>query len=174
MAGNLVHIGKIVTTHGYRGEVKVYPLTDFPERFQYLKEVSLISPKEQKCLLVERVRLHKRYIIMKLKDCHTMSEAEALKGWTVAIPEEQVWPLGEDEYYCFQIIGLDVYTDEGLPMGVVRDVFPTGSNDVYVVKKGQKEYLIPATKEVVKEINLEGRKIIIHLLEGLLDPSDAL
>jgi len=111
---------------------------------------------------------------MKLKGCNSISEAEKLKGVEIGIPEKWLWPLGVDEYYHFQIIGLDVYTDTGLHLGEVKDIFPTGSNDVYTVKKGRKEYLIPAIKEVIKEVDLQRKRIIIHPIEGLLDPSNAL
>ncbi|MEW5801168.1 MAG: ribosome maturation factor RimM [bacterium] len=169
---DFIQIGKIVGTHGCKGEVKVYPLTDFPERFLSLKEIILLTP--QKSLGVEKVRFHKTFVIMKLEGYNTMSEAQELKGCLIGIPQEQVYPLGEDEYYYFQLIGIDVYTEEGVYLGLVKDIFPTGSNDVYVVKDDQKEYLIPAVKDVVKEINLERRRITIHPLKGLLNLSDAL
>ena len=154
--------------------MKVYPLTDFPERYQALEEIFLITSSKPKSLLIEKVRFHKGCIIIKLKGYNSISEAERLKGFEIGIPEEQLWPLAGGEYYYFQIIGLDVYTEEGLYLGEVMDIFPTGSNDVYTVKKGRKEYLIPAIKEVIKEINLETKRITIHPLEGLLDPSHAL
>ncbi|MGA1875466.1 MAG: ribosome maturation factor RimM [bacterium] len=175
MAGkSLVHIGKIINTHGTRGEVKVYPLTDFPERYRSLKEVFLTTTApESESLVIDKVRFQKGLIILKLRGYNTIDEAERLKGCAIGIPEDQVWPLGEDEYYYFQIIGLKVYTEAGLFLGTVESIFPTGSNDVYVVKKDRKEYLIPATKEVIREINLEAKRIIIHPREGLLDFFDA-
>jgi len=172
---DLVQIGKIIGTHGHKGEVKVYPLTDFPERFLSLQEVILMTSSGQiKALSVKNSRFHKTYVIMELEGCHTISEAQELKGCTINIPQEQVHPLEDGEYYYFQLIGLQVYTEEELYLGILDNIFPTGSNDVYVVKNDQKEYLIPAIKEVVKEVNLEKRRITIHPLKGLLDPSDAL
>ena len=171
---DLVLIGRIIGTHGNKGEVKVYPLTDFPERFPSLKEIFLTTPSGQKKLSVEKVRFHKTYIIMKLEGCHIISEAQELKGCTIGIPQDQVQPLEEGEYYYFQLIGVEVYTEEELYLGVVKDIFPTGSNDVYVVKDDRKEYLIPAIKDVVKKVDLEKKRITIHPLKGLLDPSDAL
>ena len=100
---------------------------------------------------------------MKLKGFNSISEAEKLKGCEIAIPEKWLWPLGVDEYYQFQIIGLDVYTDEGVHLGKVKDIFPTGSNDVYTVKKGQKEYLIPAIKEVIKEVDLQRSSLALQV-----------
>jgi 16S rRNA processing protein RimM len=171
---SLVHIGKIISTHGRRGEVKVYPLTDFPERYQSLKEAFLTTTtSEPESLFIDKVRFHKGLIILKLKGYDTIDEAERLKGRIIGIPEDQVWPLGEDEYYQFQIIGLNVYTETGSYLGAVESIFPTGSNDVYVVRNDRKEYLIPATKEVIREINLEAKRIIIHPKEGLLDSFDA-
>lgn len=134
----------------------------------------MITPLKPESLLIENVRFHKGCIIMKLKGYNRISEAEKLKGFEIAIPENRLWPLGVDEYYHFQIIGLDVYTDKGLHLGEVKDIFPTGSNDVYTVKKGGKEYLIPAIKEVIQEVDLHRKRIIIHPIEGLLDPSNAL
>lgn len=171
---DLVQIGRIIGAHSNKGEVKVYPLTDFPERFHSLKEIILMTPSGRKSLSVEKVRFHKTYVIMKLEGCHTISEAQELKGCTIVIPEGQVHPLEEGEYYYFQLIGLEVYTEEDLYLGILKDIFPTGSNDVYVVKNDQKEYLIPAIKDVVKEVSLEKRRITIHPLKGLLDSSDAL
>lgn len=169
MEKSYIQIGKIINTHGIRGEIKVYPLTNFPERFKALKEIVLISPEKPKRLLIERVRFQNTNIILKLKEYNSISEVEKLKGLALAIPEEKLWPLKEDEYYHFQILGLKVHTTDGLFLGIIKDIFSTGGSDVYSVKMEDKEYLIPAIKEIIKEINLETGKMIICAREGLLN-----
>lgn len=172
MGENLVQIGKIVNTHGLKGELKVYPLTDFPERYNSLKEIFLITAEKSERLLIEKVRFQKGHIFIKFKGYDTIGIVEGLKGSYLGIPEDQLCPLGRNEYYQFQIIGLSVYTEEGRYLGIIEEIFPTGSNDVYVIRGGDKEYLIPAIHEVIREVNLETKRMIIHPQEGLFDSAD--
>ena len=118
---------------------------------------------------VEHTRFHNGYIFLKLGQCRDRSTAEEWIGAELGIDSKDLWPLKKGEYYRFQIEGLKVITEEGECLGKVTEIIPTGSNDVYVVKKGKKEYLLPAIKDVIKLIDLEKKVIIVHLLEGLID-----
>ena len=148
--------------------MKVYPLTDFPERYQALEEIFLITSSKPKSLLIEKVRFHKGCIIMKLKGYNSISEAERLKGFEIGIPEEQLWPLSGGEYYYFQLIGVRVETESGEWLGQVVEVLATGANDVYVVRGPWGEVLLPAVDDVVLELDLELKRMVVHLLPGML------
>jgi 16S rRNA processing protein RimM len=158
----------VIRPHGIDGTLKVLPLTDFPQHFKSLKEVFLVKDRITKTT-VEQTRFHKGHVLLKLKQCRDRSAAEEWISAEVGIDSKDLWPLKKGEYYRFQIEGLSVITEEGECLGNVTDIISTGSNDVYVVKKGKKEYLLPAIKEVIKLIDLEKKVMIIHLLEGLID-----
>lgn len=170
-AKELITIGHITTTQGHRGEVRVYPLTDFPERFKLLKQVFWHKEGQIRPLTVEKVRYHKKFVILGFQEIENMNQAQELKGGDIQIPPEELMPLPEGHYYLFQIIGLQVFTVEGEYLGTIKDIRPTGSNDVYYLEdpKTGKEVLIPAIKEVVQEINCEAGKVIIKPLPGLID-----
>lgn len=168
MAVDLITIGRVVKPHGIDGTLKVLPMTDFPQHFTSLKEVFLVKDQISEAT-VEHVRFHKGYILLKLIQCSGRSDAEEWIGAEVGIESKDLWPLKKGEYYRFQIEGLNVITEDGECLGRIREIISTGSNDVYVVKNGKKEYLLPAIKEVIKEIDLEKKVMIIHLLEGLID-----
>lgn len=172
MADNkLITIGQIVATHGYKGEVKVQPLTDFPKRFELLKSVFCQVKDDLFCFTIESVRYHKNFVLLKFVEIDDMNKAESLKNGLLRIKQEELMPLPEGHYYIFQIIGLEVYTVEGEYLGTVSDVQKTGGNDVYYVRhpKTGKEVLIPAVKEFIVDINLEEQKILVKTLPGLLD-----
>ncbi len=165
-----ITVGKIVTTQGHRGEVRVLPLTDFPERFVNMQEIILYHKGERVTYHIERVRFHKGFVIIKFKEVPNMNRALELKGSLLQVTREQLVPLPEDTYYVFEIVGLDVYTREGEWLGKVTDVISTGANDVYEVKRGEKErpLLIPALKRVVVEVNLEEGRMVVELPPGLV------
>lgn len=166
----MITIGRIVKVWGLKGEVKVLPLTHDPKRFERLSSVLIVSPegKELKRRLVG-VRYIKGGVILSLEGFRTAKEAKGLINYLIKIPKKDVEPLPEGEYYIFQLLGLEVYTDQGIHIGKLIDIFSTGSNDVYVVREEEKEYLIPAIKDVIKEIDIEGRRMVIHPMKGLLD-----
>lgn len=159
-------IGRVLAPWGVRGEVKIAVLTDWPERFALLKRIYL--GKELRPYLLERFRLHKDKAILKLGGCDSREAVERLRGQFVQVPVEEAMPLGEDEYYEYQIVGLSVWTREGEYLGQVREVLYTGANDVYVVRGEGREVLIPAIEDVVLEVNLEEGRIIVELMEGLI------
>lgn len=170
MSYDLITIGKIVKVWGIKGEVKVFPLTHNPERFKKLHSVFIVSPKgEEYEKRIRRVRFERGGIILSLEGFDTPEESAGLLNHLIKIPEKDLVPLPQGEYYIFQLIGLRVSTEEGKVIGILTDVFSTGSNDVYVVKRGEKEYLIPAIKDVIKEIDIKGKRMVIHPIEGLLD-----
>jgi len=159
-------IGRIVRPWGILGEVKVEILTDWPERFALLEYVYL-GEEAMPCRL-ERVRLHQGYALLKLAGYDDRSAAEALRGQVVQVPHEEAMPLDEGEYYVYQIEGLEVWTDEGESLGRVVEVLFTGSNEVYVVHGPRGEVLIPAIADVVLKVDLEDRRLIVHLMDGLI------
>ena len=168
MDTDLIAIGRVVKPHGIDGTLKVFPVTDFPQHFKSLKSVYLVREGIQKTS-VEGVRFHKGHVLLKLEQCQDRAEAEDWVGAEIAIDSKDLWPLEPGEYYQFQIEGLDVITEKGGSLGKVTGIFPTGSNDVYVVRKGDKEYLLPAIREVIKSIDLKRKVMIVHLLNGLID-----
>jgi 16S rRNA processing protein RimM len=159
-------VGKIIAPWGVRGEVKMAIETDFPEHLERLKRVYL--GEKVTSFVLERSRLHKRHALLKLEGCDDRDAAEKLRGQLVQIPIEEAMPLGEDEYYVYQIVGLDVWTAEGEHLGRVSEVLFTGANDVYVVQGEKGEILVPAVEDVVLEIDLAGGRLTVELMEGLI------
>ncbi|MGL5438964.1 MAG: ribosome maturation factor RimM [Filifactoraceae bacterium] len=161
-------IGKIVNTHGLKGEVKIYPYTDYPERFDEL-EYFFLGEKDEKKWELEKVRYQGKMVIGKIKDVNTIEEAESLKDTLIYIDKKNLRELDEDEYMIKDLIGLKVYTEEEQYIGEVRDVLQYSANDVYVVKNEEKEYLIPAINEFVPIIDIESKKIVIKPIKGMID-----
>jgi 16S rRNA processing protein RimM len=159
-------IGRVLKPWGYRGEIKIKILTDFPERFASLQTVFLGD--DAKIFSVEGARLHGNAARLKLKGIDSTEAAEKLRNQLVQIPTEEATPLPVGKVYLYQLIGLRVRTMEGEPLGEIVDVLDTGANDVYVVRDGSREILLPAIGQVVKEINLESREMVVELMEGLI------
>lgn len=161
-------VGRIVNTHGVKGEIKVMPTTDDPKRFKKLKNI-FVERKTMESYEIESVRFHKDFVLLKLKDIEDMSAAELLKGSVLKIDRKDSLPLKKDEYYISDLFGLEVYTEDERYLGKFVDIIETGSNDVYVVRKQDrpKDLLLPAIKQVVKNVDIEAQKMTVHLLEGL-------
>ena len=167
---DLLRVGVITTTHGIRGEVKVFPTTGSPERFESIEKLVLVSKKEELELEIERVRYFKNLVILKFKGIDNINDIEKYKGAELYVDREHGDKLDEGEYYIADILGMKVYTEEGELLGEVRDVIETGANDVYAVKReGKKDLLIPAIKSCVLSIDVENEKMTVRLLDGLLD-----
>ena len=164
-----LEVGQIVNTFGVRGEVKVVPYTDDITRFNKLKKVYIQKKAGMEEYEIENVRYHKNMVIIKFKKVDDMNTAELLKNLYLKIDIEDAIKLPKDTYFIADLIGLDVYTDEGILLGKVDDIYSTGSNDIYVVKdeKG-KQILLPAIPDVLKEIDLDNEKIIVHIIKGLI------
>ena len=165
----LLQVGVISSTHGIRGEVKVFPTTDDPDRFRKLKQVILDTGREQKSLEIEGVKFFKQFVILKFKDIDNINDIEKYKGKSLFVTRENAQPLGEDEYYIADLIGMEVYLEDGSHFGTLKDVMETGANDVYIIKTEEgKEVLIPAIYECILDVDVEAGKMEIHLLDGLV------
>ena len=164
-----IEIGQIVNTNGLKGVVKVNPFTDDISKFEDLKYVYIQLKSELKKVKIEQVRYNKNQVLIKLEGIDSIEEAEKYRNFYLKTEKESQEDLGEDTYYIVDLIGLDVYTDKNEYLGKIEDVFPTGSNDVYVVKDNLgKQILIPAIADVVKEVDLKNKKMIINLIPGLI------
>ena len=163
-----LEIGQIVNVRGLKGEVKVNSYSEDPNRFEKIETIILKLKGKMQEYTIEKVSYTKNQVVLKLKNIDTIEEAEKLRNSIILIDRNRLEELPEDVYYIADLIGLDVYTDENEYLGKVDDIFNTKSNDVYVVKDDQgKSKLLPGIDEVIKEINLEKSKIIVHLIEGL-------
>lgn len=162
--------GVITSTHGIRGEVKVFPTTDDAQYSRELKKVYLDTGKEQIPLEIEHVKFFKQFAILKFKGIDNINDIEKYKGKSLMIDREDASPLGEDEYYIGDMIGMDVYTDEPAEhFGVLRDVLETGANDVYIIDSDRHgEVLVPAIRQCILRVDTEKNEMHIHLMEGLL------
>lgn len=165
----LLQVGVITQTHGIRGEVKVFPTTDDPTRFQDLKHVLLDTGKETLPLEIENVKFFKQFVILKFKGYDNINDVERYKRCPLLVERSEAVPLEEDEYYITDMIGIQVTTDEGEDFGVLKDVMATGANDVYVIDHpAAGEVLVPAIKECILEVDIPGRKMKIHVMDGLI------
>lgn len=162
-------VGVITNTHGLRGEVKVFPTTEDPERFRDLKEVLLDTGKDWLELEVSSVRFFKNLVIVKFKEFNSINEIEQYKGKDLYVSRENAIPLEEGEYYLADIIGATVLTEDGAVFGELKDVLETGANLVYVVLHEGKEVLLPVIPDCVKNVDVEQRKVTVHIMKGLLD-----
>lgn len=162
-------IGQIVNTSGLKGVIKVKPFTDDITKFNNLKTIYISIKKELKEFKIEQVRFSKNMVFLKLEGIDTIEEAEDYRNLYLKVKRDKDEELEEGSYYIVDIIGCKVLTDEQKELGKVDDVFSTGSNDVYVVKdEVGKQILLPAIKEVIKNIDIENKTITVHLLEGLV------
>ena len=165
-----LEIGQIVNTFGIKGQVKIVPFTDDITRFDELKEIYVEKKNELKLFQIEQVNYKKNMVILKLKGIETVEEAEKLRNCYLKIDRKDAKKLPKDTYFIVDLLGLDVYTDEGKLLGKVDDIYNAGSSDIYVVKDELgKQILLPAIKDVLKEVDLENQKIIVHLIKGLVD-----
>ncbi len=164
-----LEIGQIVNTFGINGMVKVKPFTDDIKRFDDLEKIYVETNKVKKQYEIEEVKYHKDMVLIKFKGIDKPEDAEALRNSYLKINRKDEPELKEGTYYIVDLIGLDVYSDEGKELGKLDDIYNYGSSDIYVIKDELgKQLLLPAISDVIKEINLEEKKIVVHILEGLL------
>lgn len=156
-------VGRVISQRGVRGEVKVEVLTDFPDRFEPGKTVYT----DGQPLTIRESRPQKNHLLIKFDTIDDVEEARQLRGKALEIPENEIHELPEGEYYRFQIVGLEVWSSQGEPVGRITDILPTGSNDVYIVQSPQGEVLIPSINEVIKSIDLNSGRMIIEIIDGL-------
>lgn len=164
----LITVGMISKPHNLNGALKVFPITDFPERFLERQEILLEANGKLELMKISSVSLHNGFLIMQLDGIDSFEKAEKLKGAYLKIAQNQLAPLGENEFYIFQLINMDVKDIQGNHIGKLTEVLKTGANDVYVVKnKDNKEILIPALKKVIKKIDIKAKEMIVELLPEL-------
>lgn len=165
----LLQVGVITQTHGVRGEVKVFPTTDDPERFLDLKKVLLDTGKETMTLEIQSVKFFKQFVILKFKGIDNINEIERYKRCPLLVTREDAVALEDDEFFIADMIGMTVETEDGKVFGTLKDVMETGANDVYVIESEvHGEVLVPAIKECVLNVDIEAQKMIIHLMDGLV------
>ena len=165
-----LRVGVISSTHGIRGEVKVYPTTDDPERFLDLDEVILDTGREHKILEIEGVKFFKNQVILKFKGYDNINDIEKYPKKDLLVDREHAVELGENENFIADLIDMEVVTDEGKVLGTLTDVIETGANDVYAVKTPEgKEILLPAIRDCILDVNVDEKRMTVHVMEGLLD-----
>lgn len=167
---DLLKVGVITTTHGVRGEVKVFPTTDDPKRFKKLKDVILYTGKEKLDMEIASVKFFKNMVILKFKGIDDINEVMKFKKAEIYVTRENAVPLGKDEYFIADLLGMDVTSDGGEALGTITDVLQTGANDVYVIQKeGKADLLVPAIFECIREVDVQNKTMMVHLLPGLRD-----
>lgn len=167
---DLLQVGIITSTHGVRGEVKVYPTTDDPRRFRRLKEVVLDTGKEKMNLEIEGVKFFKQFVILKFKGLDNINDIEKYRQKSLYVTRKNAVRLQRDEYFIADLIGLKVQDEDGTELGTVKDVIETGANDVYEVEMADgKSLLLPAIKQCILNVDVENGTMQVYVLEGLLD-----
>ncbi|MFC4305926.1 ribosome maturation factor RimM [Cohnella boryungensis] len=168
----LLNVGKVVNTHGIKGELKIWPQTDFPEiRFKPGSKLLMVPPEAGEPITIEIVaaREQKKMYIVRVRGFDSINQVEQYKGWELKVADDERVPLEEGEYYLRDIVGCEVVTEEGEALGRITDVLSPGANDIWVVglPKG-KELLLPVIDDVVLDVDIAARKVKVHLMEGLL------
>ncbi|MEX3744500.1 MULTISPECIES: ribosome maturation factor RimM [Lysinibacillus] len=167
------NVGRIVNTHGIRGEVRVLSTTDFEEeRFVVGNKLAAFKKDDKKptWVTIESMRRHKNFILLTFEGMHNINLVEPFKEGMLKVTKDQMSDdlLAENEYFFHDIVGCSVVSEEGETIGAVVDILQTGANDVWVVKGAKKEHYIPYIEDIVKEIDVDEKKIVIHVMEGLL------
>jgi 16S rRNA processing protein RimM len=173
MSEKLFNVGKIVNTHGIRGELKVLSQTDFPDlRFAKDSELIFVDPedKQQITAVVDSAREHKGMFIVRFRQWDEINQVEKYKGWSVKVNEDNLAELEEDEYYYHEIVGCTVVTEDGRELGKITEILAPGANHVWVVKppKG-KDILIPVIDEVIVDVDVDAKRVTVELMEGLIE-----
>lgn len=165
----ILQVGVVTTTHGVRGEVKVFPTTDDASRFKKLKEVLLDTGRERISLEIEEVKFFKQMAILKFRGVDTLDDAAKYRQASLYVTRENAVKLKKDEYFIADLIGADVYDESDSLIGSLEDVMTTGANDVYVIRMTDgRELLLPAIRQCVLDVDVEQGRIKVHVLEGLL------
>lgn len=173
---DILKVGVITSTHGVRGEVKVFPTTDDVNRFKKLKTVMLDTGKDMLTLEIAGVKFFKNMVILKFKGIDNVDDVQKYRQKDLYVARKDAVKLYKDEYFIADLIGIEVFEEDGRKVGILKEVMPTGANDVYVVElcesfaeKGQTEVLIPAIKQCILDVKPQENKMTVHLLDGLLD-----
>lgn len=167
---DLLQVGAITQTHGIRGEVKVFPTTDDVNRFKKLKEVILDTGKEKMILEIEGVKFFKQLVILKFKGFDNINDIERYKGKSLYVTRENAVKLKKDEYFIADLIDMEIYDENDAAIGVLKNVIETGANDVYEIALADgRDLLLPAIKQCILDVDMENRRMKVHILDGLLD-----
>ncbi len=170
MMEDRLQVGVITSTHGVRGEVKVFPTTDDPQRYKRLKEVILDTGKGDLVLEIEGVKFFKQFVILKFKGFDNINDIEKYRQKSLYVTRKNAVRLKKDEYFVADLIGMKVVDEACAPIGIIKDVIETGANDVYVITMTDgRELLLPAIRQCVLNVDPEGGVMQIHILDGLLD-----
>ncbi len=163
-------VGVITSTHGVRGEVKVFPTTDDPNRFKRLKEVILDTGKEELVLEVEGVKFFKQFVILKFKGFDNINDIEKYRQKSLYVTRQNAVRLKKDEYFVADLMGMEVVDEQNAKIGVLKSVMETGANDVYIIAMTDgRELLLPAIKQCILNVDMESNVMQVHVLDGLLD-----
>ena len=164
-----LEIGQIVNTFGIKGMVKVKPFTDNIERFNNLEKIYIKNKSGQTEYKIQEVKYHKNMVLIKFEGIENPEQADLLRNSYLMVDRETEEPLEAGRYYIVDMIGLDVFTDDNEYLGKLEDIYNTGSNDIYVVKNELgKQVLLPAIEDVIKNIDMDNKKVIVHLIPGLV------
>ncbi len=167
---DLLRIGVVTTTHGLRGEVKVYPTTDDVKRFEACDEVILVTRKKNLTLHVESVKYFKNLVILKFREFDDINDVEGFRQCDLMVTRENAVPLEEGEYFICDIIGARVVEENGDEIGTVKDVMETGANNVFVIcTKEGKEVLFPSIPDCIKSVDVKEKRVVAHIMPGLMD-----
>lgn len=167
---DIFRIGVITSTHGLKGEVKIFPTTDDVNRFKNLKKCFIRTTKGDVEVEKNTCKFFKNMVILSFKEFKDINDIEKYKGCDIYVTREDAVPLDEDEYYIADVIGMDVVEEKGSKLGTISDVIQTGANDVFVViLDNEKELLIPVIKDCVLDMNYETKIITVKLMKGMLD-----
>ena len=164
-----LEIGQIVNTFGIKGMVKVKPFTDNIERFSNLEKIYIKNKSGQTEYKIQEVKYHKNMVLIKFEGIENPEQADLLRNSYLIVDRETEEPLEPGRYYIVDMIGLDVFTDDNEYLGKLEDIYNTGSSDIYVVKNELgKQVLLPAIEDVIKNIDMDSKKVIVHLIPGLV------
>lgn len=167
---DMLRIGVVTTTHGIRGEVKVFPTTDDVRRFKKTDEVILVTKKGNLTLHVERVKFFKNIVILKFKEYNDINEVEGFRQCDLMVTRENALPLAEGQFYFCDVIGAQVVEEDGSLIGTVKDVIETGANNVFAIEtKEGREVLFPVIPDCIKSVDTEAGVVTAHVMKGLLD-----
>jgi len=164
-----VIVGRVGRPHGIRGQIRVFLLTDWPERFQPGRSLYLEGAVDDRWVTVEDVSISGQMAIVKLRDVNSRADAEKLKNCDLKISADERPELDTDEYYLADLIGLRVQTESGDYIGEITDVLQNTAQDIYVVQNAGREYLIPAVKQFIRTVDIQKGVVIVDPVEGLLN-----
>jgi len=167
---DLLQIGVITSTHGIRGEVKVFPTTDDNKRFKKLKDCFIEYKNEMIPIKANGCKFFKNMVILHFEGIDNINDVEKYKQCKLYVDRKHAVALQKDEYFMTDLIGMTVRTDEDKVLGILEEIIPTGANDVYCIKTEEgKEVLIPAIKDCILSVDLDKQEMLVHIINGLLD-----